>query len=258
MANQSRILRIASEGVGSNAGRHTRARLGFIVLAMEQTAEEDIYRHAPPGVGVHFTRVPMGNEPSVQTLLNTGLELRDAASLLLPDDPPHVVCYTCTAASLLIGEAAAVEAMSIPGRASVATTAAGASIRALKALNARVVAVVTPYPEVINEALIRRLTQEGIEVRKLVSLGVSTNTEVDRIDPNFLAELGVSLLAECPDAGALYYCCGAMRSIEVIEIVERRSGRAVVTSNQAILWDSLRMAGVADRIANLGSLFENH
>jgi maleate isomerase len=42
-------------------GRHWWAKLGFVILAMEQTVEEDVYRLAPPGVGVHFSRIQMAN-----------------------------------------------------------------------------------------------------------------------------------------------------------------------------------------------------
>ena len=40
-------------------GRHWRAKLGFVVLAMEQTVEDDVFALTPPGVGVHFSRMPM-------------------------------------------------------------------------------------------------------------------------------------------------------------------------------------------------------
>ena len=49
-------------------GRHWRAKLGFVVLAMEQTVEDDVFALTPPGVGVHFARIPMSNHATVETL----------------------------------------------------------------------------------------------------------------------------------------------------------------------------------------------
>ena len=43
-------------------GRHWRAKLGFVVLAMEQTVEDDAFKQTPEGVGVHFSRIAMSND----------------------------------------------------------------------------------------------------------------------------------------------------------------------------------------------------
>ena len=51
-----------------------------------------------------------------------------------------------------------------------------------------------------------------------------------------------------PEADALFISCGALPSIEIIEALEARTGKPVVTSNQAMAWDALRLAGVEDRV----------
>ena len=38
-------------------GRHHRAKIGYVLLATEQTIEDDVHRLTPDGVGVHFTRI---------------------------------------------------------------------------------------------------------------------------------------------------------------------------------------------------------
>src|SRR5579862_5224455 len=85
--------------------RHSRGKLGFVVLAMEQTVEEDIYRAIPQGFGVHFSRIPMSNAIGPETLLSSSRELGRAVELLLPEERVDVAAYTCSAATLLIGEA---------------------------------------------------------------------------------------------------------------------------------------------------------
>ena len=58
---------------------------------MEQTIEEDVFRLAPPGVGVHFSRIQMANEVTVETLEATASKLAGTAALLLPDGGLDVV-----------------------------------------------------------------------------------------------------------------------------------------------------------------------
>ena len=48
----------AERAVRFDEGRHPRAKIGYVLLATEQTIEEDVMRLKPPGVGVHFTRAP--------------------------------------------------------------------------------------------------------------------------------------------------------------------------------------------------------
>jgi maleate isomerase len=57
-----------------------------------------------------------------------------------------------------------------------------------------------------------------------------------------------------PDAEAVFLSCGALRSVEILEAAEARLGKPVICSNQASLWECLRLAGVQDRVAGFGSL----
>ncbi len=87
-----------------DAGRHDRAKLGFVLLAMEQTIEDDMFKLAPPGVGVHFSRASMANKVDVDTLSDMAEGIGAAAALLLPDGQLDVACYACTSGSVVIGE----------------------------------------------------------------------------------------------------------------------------------------------------------
>jgi maleate isomerase len=44
----------------------------------------------------------------------------------------------------------------------------------------------------------------------------------------------------------------------MVECTERRLGKPLVTSNQAMLWDCLRLAGIEDRLEGLGRLLREH
>ena len=65
---ENNIIKSSPLDIRFDRGRHWRARIGFVVLAMEQTIEEDVFRLAPEGVGVHFSRVRMENAVTVDTL----------------------------------------------------------------------------------------------------------------------------------------------------------------------------------------------
>ena len=55
-------------GIVFDEGRHHRAKLGFVLLSSEQTIESEMMRHAPEGVGVHFTRSPNPDQITSENL----------------------------------------------------------------------------------------------------------------------------------------------------------------------------------------------
>src|SRR5699024_4107338 len=128
-----------------DAGANRRAKLGFMLLATEQTIEENMFRLCPSGVGIHFARAYNPDSITVQSRTDRAHDLARAACTLWPDG----------------------------------------------------------------------------------SLAAS----VDR-----------------PEADAVFISCGALRSIDIIEELEQKFGKPVISSNQAMMWDMLRLAGINDRI----------
>lgn len=242
--------------IGWDAGRHDRAKIGFVLLAMEQTIEDDMFRLRPPGVGVHFTRAPMANQVSVETLAAMASGIGDAASLLLPEEPLDVVCYACTSGSVVIGEQR-VFAELTRGKPNARPTSLITSVmRALEVLKARRVAVATPYlPEV--DAIERSyMMARGFDIVHMQGLGIEKDADMVRVTPEAIFDFARS--ADRPDADAVFISCGALRSLDIIDELENRLGKPVVTSNQAMMWDCLRLAGITDRRDDCGALFREH
>src|SRR5438093_106967 len=60
-----------------------------------------------------------------------------------------------------------------------------------------------------------------------------------------------------PDADALLCSCTAWRSVEAVAELERRTGKPVVTSNQASIWASFRALGVRPALKGFGRLLQD-
>jgi len=60
-----------------------------------------------------------------------------------------------------------------------------------------------------------------------------------------------------PDADALLCSCTAWRSLEAVAEIERRTGKPVVTSNQASIWMAYRKLGLTPAITGFGRLLES-
>ncbi len=236
--------------------RDWRAKIGFVVLPNERTVERDMSDLAPEGVGVYFSRGGMPREITVANLRAMGASLAEAARLILPDDGLDVVCYACTSGTVVLGEDAVVDELRKGAPGATATTLLSGVIQGLRALRARRIVVGTAYLDEINTLEADYLRTAGFEVVDMRGLQLRSDDEMVRVAPEYLVEFARAI--DRPDADAVFISCGALRTVEVIEAVEALTGKPVVSSNQAMIWHCLRLAGIQDRMVGYGRLLREH
>ncbi len=256
MSAQPDSLTRPRPGIHFDAGRHPRAKIGYVLLATEQTVQDDVIRLRPEGVGVHFARAPIPDSITNETLAAQADLLADAAATLLPDGSLDVVCYACTSGSLIIGEPRVFAELNRGAPGAKATSIITGVIAALRALGARRIAVATPYLDEINVREARYLEQAGFQVADIQGLNLERDSDMVRVAPEYIAEFAAGV--DRPDTDALFVSCGALRTLDVLQSLEDRLGKPVVCSNQAMVWDCLRLAGIADRVEGYGTLLARH
>lgn len=246
--------------MGSVAGlarfdaRPAAFRIGLIALATDLTSERDFARIcAPRDIAVHGTRIAYENPTTVDNLRAMQPRLAEAAALILPGEKLDAIAYSCTAASVVIGDAAVQEAVRA-GRPGVpCVTPIGAALAALRRLGARRISILTPYTEAVTRPVASFFAGEGIDVAAAACFGLDDDRRMARLSPQCLVDAAAE--ACDPTADALFVSCTALRACEAAEAMESRIGRPVVTANQAMIWGSLRAAGFAEPVEGYGRLF---
>lgn len=249
---ENNIIKSSPLDIRFDRGRHWRAKIGFVILAMEQTIEEDVFRLAPEGIGVHFSRVRMENAVTVDTLEAVGKELAGAAALILPDEKLDVICYACTSGSLVLGEERVASELNKGAPNAIATSLITGVIHALEAFNVRQIVVSTPYIDEINEMEKEYLEDRGFDVLDIQGMNIINDADMVKVAPDFIQEFALSI--DRQDAEAIFISCGALRSIDVVDKIEEIVRKPVIVSNQAMIWETLRLAGIKDVINGYGSL----
>lgn len=236
--------------------RAWRARLGFVLISNDTIIEEDMFRLAPEGVGVHFTRARMPTGCTVENLASMESGLAEAAAELLPEFDLDVVCYACTSGSVVIGEDRVVEELRRPHPSRRATTLITGVIEGLRTLGARRIVMGTPYLDEVNRIETDYMQASGFELLNVQGLNLTYDADITRVTPAYIAKFARAI--DHPEAEAIFISCGAMRAVDVIEEIEQATGKPVVTSNQAMFWHCLRLAGIDDRIEGYGRLLSQH
>ena len=95
--------------------------------------------------------------------------------------------------------------------------------------------------------------RQGMDVVRTVAMGLTLDSQMSRVSPDTL--LGLAADIDITAAEALFISCTALTTSPVIEALETRIGKPVITSNQALAWHALRLAGDERPQCGLGRLF---
>ncbi len=229
-------------------------RVGLVILATDHTTEPDYARMvASDRVGVYVARVAYANPTTPENLRAMQPALSEAAGMILPDEALDVLCYSCNSASVVIGDDAVAAAFraSKPGVAVV--TPPLATVKALQALGARRISILTPYLAETSAPVAEYFASAGFEVVSFTCLGMDDDREMARIAPATLVELAREAMD--PQADALIVLCTALRAAEAAAGIEAALGKPVVTSNQATAWMCLRLCGDDRAMPERGRVF---
>lgn len=233
-------------------GRAWRARIAFVLIATDGEIEKDMMMSVPDGVGVHFTRLPGSEDVTVENLMAMEKGLENAAARFVFDNDLSVVCFACTSASALIGEQRVNAALKKGAPVAKPTSLISGAIRALKAFEAVNIAVATPYLDSINDLEAQYLVKSGFNISSFQGMNILKDPDIRSVSPEFIKTYAKSV--DRPDADAIFISCGALRTLDIIDDLEQQVQKPVVTSNQAMLWDTLRLAGINDKLDGFGRL----
>ena len=129
------------------------------------------------------------------------------------------------------------------------------SFAAFKALSARRVGVLTPYSAEVNAGVRAYLTSHGVDVAAFATFDKRDDREAARISPESVVE-GVKALARSTRLDCVFVSCTSLRLTEVVAEAEAATGLPVTSSDHAMAWHCLRLAGVPDTVPGAGRLFE--
>jgi maleate isomerase len=217
------------------------ARVGLIIPSSNRMVEQEMARFFPPDASPHVARLRMTGPHHVA--LKQLLPRIEEATRTLIDARCDIVAFHCTATSMeggTAGENRVLEALTRAG-APHATTTATAIRRAFAALGARRIVLVTPYDAATTAAEAEFLRAAGCEVLHAVGCALAGSDAYCATPAMFWH--GQVMAAARPDADACLLSCANIAALGIIDALERRLERPVVTSNQAVLWDALMRLG---------------
>ena len=238
-----------------DGGLASRAAIGLVVLATDQTMEHEFrVLLRQPGVAFYEARVFSDNDITPDTLRAIGPRIAPSVALILPSIPLDVVAFGCTSATMTLGEAA-VFAEIHKVRPSVAcTTPVTAALAAFEALGAKGIGLLTPYAPQINQNFVAYFNKRGVDVAAVATFDRQDDRDAARISVASI-EAAAERMAATPGVDAIFVSCTSLRVAESVAGLEQRIGVPVTSSNHAMAWHCLRLAGINEPMPEAGRLF---
>ncbi|MGC5627656.1 maleate cis-trans isomerase family protein [Georgenia sp. Z1344] len=221
------------------------AQRGIGVIApFDLALERELWRWVPLEVSLHLARTPYEPVPvslEMAELVSEERHLRAATRDVLGVEP-EVVAYLCMSGSFIHGLAheARLRAAVLEAGAPDAVTTSGALATAVRALDLRRVSVLTPYDAALTDRLHDFLGELGVAVVRSDHLGLGGG--IWKVNYRTVAERITG--ADHDDADAVVVACTNLPTYDIVDPLEERLGKPVLTANQLTMWACLGRMGL--------------
>lgn len=229
--------------------------IGIINISSCVNLEPEFYAMAPSGVAMLTARVSLP-QTTPEELAKLAQNACDAA-YELSTAKPDLIVFACTSGSFINGKGydAEVAAMlsKVAGGVPVITTAE-AVVKALKALEIGRFSLGTPYIDSVNARAKEYFTANGFDVVKMAGLGLDTDYAIGLQTTDSICQLADDVNTDMAEAVVL--SCTNLKTAPIIDHLENRLQKPVISANQATLWLALRSIGINDALPELGKLMQ--
>ncbi len=226
----------------------------FLTLSTDSVARQSLIRLLGEAVAARMAPVPFQGFVSGRALHRLRADVARIRNRLLRRCDVGQAWLVCTLAGVTPAQCPPVCVLRRRFRHRTLFRTAIASVTtALRSLNSRRVFVVAPYTPRLSHLLVHYLEMRGFRVTRCVSLGLGSESSIQRIDSDEIVRLCTESVP--PRTEAVFLSCTALDCLGVVEQIERNLGIPVVTSVQAVAWESSWLCGVPLRLRP-GELFD--
>ena len=133
------------------------------------------------------------------------------------------------------------------------TAPSTAALSALKKKNIKKISIVTPYIKSVNDDVVNFFKNNNFEVTSNTYFDIESDIDIGRVDQDKLFEILSKI--DHKGAEALFVSCTSLPVLNIIERLEKKLKIIVLSSNQALIWETLDRIEKNNSIKGYGSLF---
>ena len=232
----------------------TKPKVGLIVLATDFMIEKD-FIDVTKGMGIDLfvnrihTYFPLTSE----NLIKMSNTLTEVSKDILPDEKLDCVVYGCTSGTIAAGYDSIKKKIELAKPEAKVTTPSTAATNALKKMNVSKVSIFTPYSKKLNDEVVDYFKKENFIVTSNSYFDILNDADIAKIDPDYLYDV-ISKM-NLGEAEAVFLSCTNLPALSILDKLEKKLNKIVLSSNQVLIWDTLQSVGKNNSIKGFGKLF---
>ena len=234
--------------------KNQNPKIGLIALASDYMIEKDFINVIKDKeIDFFVNRIECFNPLTSENLTKMSEKVTEVTKNILPGEKIDCVVYGCTSGTIAAGYESIKNKIKKAKPEAEVTTPSSASIKALKKLNIKKIAILTPYPKKLNDKVVEFFKKESFQITSNSYFDIESDIDIGKVNVDYL--YGVLSNMDLKGAEALFVSCTALPALSIIDKLEKKLDVIVLSSNQALIWDTLEKIGKNNSITGFGKLF---
>ena len=234
--------------------KKTIPKVGLIVLATDSMIEKDflkVFNEVPADLFIN--RITNYNPVTADNLNKMVDNITSVTENILPGEKVDCVVYGCTSGTIVSGYDNIKKKINLAKPGASVTAPSTAALNALKEKNINKISIVTPYTKSVNDDVVNFFKNNNFEVTSNIYFDIESDVDIGKVDQDKLFEILSEI--DHKNAEALFVSCTSLPVLNIIEKLEKKLNMIVLSSNQALIWETLEKINRNNYIKGYGSLF---
>ena len=230
------------------------SKIGLIALSTDFMIEKDFKKIIENmNIDLFVNRIRSYYPLTKENLIKMGENVTEVSKDILPDEKLDCVVYGCTSGTIASGYDSIKNKINLAKPEARVVTPSSAAVNALRKMNVKKVSIFTPYSEKLNNDVVDYFKKENFIVTSNSYFDILYDNDIAKVDPDYLFEVITKM--DLGEAEAVFLSCTNLPALNIVDKLEKKLNKIVLSSNQVLIWDTLQNIKRTEQVNGFGKLF---
>ena len=230
------------------------SKIGLIALSTDFMIEKDFKQIIENmKIDLFVIRIRSYFPLTKENLIKMAETVTEVSRDILPDEKLDCVVYGCTSGTIASGYESIEEKINIAKPEAKVVTPSSAAVNALRKMNVKKVSIFTPYSQKLNNDVVDYFKKENFIVTSNSYFDILYDNDIAKVDPDYLFEVITKM--DLGEAEAVFLSCTNLPALNIVDKLEKKLNKIVLSSNQVLIWDTLQNIKRTEQVNGFGKLF---
>ena len=230
------------------------SKVGLIALSTDFMIEKDFKKIIENmKIDLFVNRIRSYYPLTKENLIKMGENVTEVSKDILPDEKLDCVVYGCTSGTIASGYDSIKNKINLAKPEAKVVTPSSAAVNALRKMKVKKISIFTPYSEKLNNDVVDYFKKENFIVTSNSYFDISYDNDIAKVDPDYLFEVITKM--DLGEAEAVFLSCTNLPALNIVDKLEKKLNKIVLSSNQVLIWDTLQNIKKTEPVNGFGKLF---